>query len=260
MKKFFTTAFMLIAAMTASAQDTNVKELIFDFNQNPWNHPTTGVASKGWNPDYDDETGFIWEPTTFDWPLEAGSDKKVSIIVSPPEDIDPEDDVRPPLMYYGPDYDQANNGSIWATKLWANPGATVRFIAPKGYQFDKMIFWFYRNSYFTLQNQEEIQEGDFLVKHFIWTPETEKSYDASGVKMKCWQGDATDILFDYYDTKAVYEKIHMRLIPDSSTDITDVKTDDADDGKVVTLDGRPADINHLSKGIYIAKGRKFIAW
>lgn len=257
MKKIYATIAFALMAMPSFAQEQNdTTYVMFDFNQNPWNYPTTGVG-RGWSPDYDDETGFIMEePKTFDWTIE-GTDKKVNIIVSPKSYYDPEENVRPPLLYYGPNYDKDNQGNISTTMLWTNPGATVRFVAPEGMKFGKMIFWFYRNSYFPIDTEEELEEERegtaHKDTHKVWIPTTPKVNQNS---LECWQGDETNILFDYIYQNAVYEKIDIRLVPDGTVGICEKKVN-KQQNTLFDLQGRQLKVIP-QKGIYVADGKKII--
>lgn len=258
MKKFYTTLLFALMAMLSFAQEKNdTVYVMFDFNLNPWKLPTTGVASKGWNPDYEDSKGFIMNTITLDWTIAEGSTKKVSVVVTPPSDFDPEDGGKPALMYYGPDFDQANDGSISATKLWMNPGWTIRFNAPEGYKFGKMLFYFYRNSYFVLDTEEKIKVNrdgsESEETHKIWIPSTSKKnqYD-----LECWQGDEKSVLFDYPYVNSVFEKIDMRLVPASSAGISETKIQ-KENTVVYDLQGRRmTETSH--KGIYVSNGRKIV--
>ena len=262
MRKFYATILFAFMAMASFAQEKNdTVYVMFDFNQNPWNHPTTGVGS-GWAPDYkNDPTGFITKETTFDWAIAEGSDKKVSVIVNPPADYDPEEGTKVPLMFRGPNYDKAMDGSIIETMLYMNSnGSTLRFKAPEGYKFGKMVFYFYRDSYFVLDTEEEIEEERMGTvhkdKHYIWIPETPKTNKND---LEVWQGDEKDILFDYPYMKGIFQKIDMRLVPDGSAGITELAPEDADSKTAVTLDGRTVNkSNGLRKGIYIINGKKQI--
>jgi hypothetical protein len=256
MKKIYATMLLALVSLTAFAQEPNdTTYVMFDFNLNPWNHATTGVGS-GWNPNYSDPAGFITAQTAFDWPVTEGSDKKISVVVAPPADYDPEEGTRVPLMFKGPNYDEAMDGSVIETMLWMNPNSTVRFKAPEGYKFGKMVFYFYRNSYFVLDTEEEIKEGDFNVKHYIWIPTTPK---INKNELETWQGDEKDILFDYFDIKCVFRRIDMRLVPDGSAGINNLRTDGKDAEKTYTLDGREVNkANGLPKGVYIKDGKKVI--
>lgn len=257
MKNLYATIAFALMAMPSFAQEQNdTTYVMFDFNQNPWNYPTTGVG-RGWSPDYDDETGFIMEePKTFDWTIE-GTDKKVNIIVSPKSYYDPEENVRPPLLYYGPNYDKDNQGNISTTMLWTNPGATVRFVAPEGMKFGKMIFWFYRNSYFPIDTEEELEEERegtaHKDTHKVWIPTTPKVNQNS---LECWQGDETNILFDYIYQNAVYEKIDIRLVPDGTVGICEKKVN-KQQNTLFDLQGRQLKAIP-QKGIYVADGKKII--
>ena len=260
MKKFYTTLLLVLVAITASAQEVNdTTYVMFDFNQNPWNHPTTGLGEK-WYPDYDDPTGFIKNETTFDWAISEGSDKKVLVIVTPPADYDPEEGTKTALMFHGPNYNEDNKGNVIETMLWMNPSSTIRFKSPQGYKFGKMLFYDYRNNLFTIDTEEIVKayrEGSWHDDNLkIWKPTTPKKNKDN---LECWQGDETNILFDYHDMKAVFRKVDIRLVPDGSSGISNLQATKKESNTMTTLDGRTVNKSEgLRKGVYIVDGKKVV--
>ena len=87
----------------------------------------------------------------------------------------------------------------------------------------------------------------------MWTPDSPKknAYDYN-----IWEGDAKNILFNYPYFSAVFVKIDIRLVPDGSAGIKEMKSEDSNEGQVFTLDGRAA--NKSNKGLYISNGKKYI--
>ena len=66
-----------------------------------------------------------------------------------------------------------------------------------------------------------------------------------------WEGDEKNILLIYPYFNAVFVKIDIRLVPDGSANITELKKDD-NDSLIYTLDGRSVSkTNTLSKGVYV---------
>jgi hypothetical protein len=236
MRKVYTTIVLAMMAMMAFAQETNdTVYVMFDFNLNPWNHPTSEKSSKGWGPNYDDETGAILKETDFTWPLTEGSDKLVTVTIYP---IDWDEYDKPAILVKGENYDvqtQDGKDSIM-TVLFTNPGTKMRFKAPEGYKFGKMMFFEYRSTYYVLDTEESIEVerlGSMHTDtHKIWIPETPKTNQYGE---ECWQGDETDILFDCPNFKGNFMKIDMRLVPDGTAS-TIIKGDANSDGTVNAAD------------------------
>lgn len=268
MKKLYATLLFAMMAMTSFAQEQNdTTYLMFDFNLNPWNYPTSAKAEKGWGPDYDDETGAILKTTNFTWPIAENSDKVVTVTVYP---IDWDEYSRPAVLMRGENYDvhcaDGNTDSIM-TVLFTNPGTTMRFTTPEGYKFGKMLFYDYRSSYFLLDT-EEIVLAERLGSihedtHKIWVPETPK---VNQYNYDCWEGDETNILFNnvaYF--KGNFMKIDMRLVPDGSAAISEQLLPATAVGTAYDLQGRRLgdtryDVRELGlrKGVYIVGGKKQI--
>ena len=138
--------------------------------------------------------------------------------------------------------------------LYTQPGTTMRFEAPDGYKFGKMVFYNYRNANFLVGDEYEeefeyVYNNDtFKQKLKVWTPDSPKKnqYDYD-----IWEGDAKNILFNYPYFNAVFVKIDVRLVPDGTANITELKKDDSD-SQIYTLDGRTVSkSNTLSKGVYV---------
>ena len=239
MKKVYTIIVLAMMAMTAVAQEANdTVYVMFDFNLNPWNYPTTPQKAKGWGPDYDYETGAILKETDFTWPITEGSDKQVTVTVYP---IDWDEYSKPAVLCYCEEYgvgEKDSNGKYpMYTMLFTNPGTKMRFKAPEGYKFGKMMFFEYRETYFLLDTEEsiEVERMGSMHKdtHKIWIPETPK-VNQNG--LDCWEGDETNILFNnvaYF--KGNFMKIDMRLVPDGTAS-TIIKGDANGDGTVNAAD------------------------
>jgi hypothetical protein len=258
MKKFYATIAFAFMAFTAFAQEKNDTTFVmFDFNLNPWNYPVTTAMTSKSLPDYEDETGAIFEDTDFTWPITEGSDKLITVTVYA-ADLD---EFSKPALYA---YCEENNDGVIGKEhpkynmLFTNPGTTMRFKAPEGYKFGKMMFFCYKSEYFLLDTEEKIEverEGTMhLDTHKIWIPSTPK---VNKNNLDCWEGDEKNILFNaitYF--KGNFMKIDMRLVPDGTTGINEAtvaetKTD------LFDLQGRRLTAAP-QKGIYVTGGKKII--
>lgn len=262
MKKIYFTLLLACISLTAFAQEQNdTTYVMFDFNQNPWNYPYA-TEVKGWSPNYDYEVGAIYNETEFSWPLSEGSDKNVVITVYP-VDLDEYD--YPAYLYKTEEYGVGEKDSEGKypmfIMLYTNPGTSMRFKAPEGYKFGKMMFYDYRSSYYTLETEEIVKayrSGSWHDDtHKIWIPTTPKK-DKYG--SDCWEGDETNILFNNITNfKGVFMKIDMRLVPDGSAGINDLQATKKESSTMTTLDGRIVKSQEAaSKGIYIIDGKKHI--
>ena len=278
MKKIFTMALMAIAAMTATAQESSSDVLVtLDFDQNPWNHTVrkysdkdawggTQVAPKG-GYDYYLLDGSILTDKDFSWPMPAasGSTEKIKVTL------------------YAVDLDEYNNVSVFGNYslnaaeaaalfveegyhniLFTRPGTTMRFEAPTGFSFKKIVFRCHSMPNILTGNGEYDEEyeytydnNNFKTTRKFWTPESPKVYNAGGgLNYPQWEGDAKDVRFIYPYFTAYFVKIDMTLTPDGASAITDVKTAGDQQGQAITLDGRRA--GKLQKGIYIVDGKKHV--
>lgn len=260
MKKLYATIAFAMMAMTSMAQEQNdTTYVMFDFNLNPWNYPVTTTRGKGYTPDYEDETGAIFKETDFTWPIAEGSDKLVTITVYP---VDLDEFSRPAVLAKLENFDvkcaDEKTDSIM-TMLFTNPGTTMRFRAPQGYKFGKMMFYDYRSSYFLLDTEEKVQAYRFGSwhedTHKIWIPTTPKVNQNS---LDCWEGDETNILFNsiaYF--KGIFMKIDMRLVPDGNAGISEQTVNSKlSDSEKFDLQGRKVSV--LKKGIYVVNGKIII--
>ena len=259
MKKVYFTLLLACMGLTAFAQEQNdTTYVMFDFNENPWGYPLT-TTQKGWGPSYDDETGAIFEDKVFTWPIAEGSDKLVTVTVYA-VDLD---EYQKPAVYACVDND--GDGEAAGEKinvLFTNPGTTMRFKAPTGYKFGKMLFYNFHTPNFLVGDDYEEEYGYevngsvFSHKLKVWTPASPKKnqygYDI-------WEGDETNILFKYAYFTAHFMKIDIRLVPDGSAGISDVRMDGQGSERVVSLDGCQFSKDApLRKGIYIIDGKKVI--
>ena len=89
MKKVYTTLFLVLATVSASAQSPNAKYVRFDFNENPWELPV-GIPNRdtapndGWGVNWaklDDVTGDLPETHTFDWKVSEG--EIIQLVLTP---------------------------------------------------------------------------------------------------------------------------------------------------------------------------------
>ena len=284
MRKIFTTAFMLIAAMTASAQDNNDDILVtLDFNQNPWNYSVrqstdkdawggTQVCPKG-TKDYFNLDGSLLTDKDFSWPMPDGSGSTDKIKVT----------------LYAVDLDEFNAVSVYGNYplndaeaagccveagyrniLFTRPGTTMRFESPKGFKFKKLVFNCYSmNNILTGdgaydEEYEYTYNGNtFKTKRKYWTPESPKFYEGetAGTPFKygMWDGDATNVLFNYIYFGAYFVTIDMTLTPDGSSGISNLQTTKKESNTMTTLDGRTVNKSEgLRKGVYIVDGKKVV--
>ena len=244
-------------AMTSFAQEQNdTTYVMMDFTQNPWGYPVTEVT-KGWNPDYTDwdSPGAILKDTDFSWPISEGSSEKVKVTLYA-VDLDEFEKVSVYASYELNDAETASLGiDPGVTKmLYTNNGTTMRFEAPQGYKFGKMVFYNYRNANFLVGDEYEeefeyVYNNDTFKQNLkVWKPDSPKKnqYDYD-----IWEGDEKNILFNYPYFNAVFVKIDIRLVSDGSANITELKTDDGS-SQIYTLDGRSVSkTSTLSKGVYV---------
>lgn len=262
MKKFYSTMMLALVAMTASAQEANdTTYVMFDFNLNPWNYPVTTAMTKNATADFEnDETGIIKSERDFPWPIAEGSDKNIVITVYPP---DPDEyNGRTGYAYC----EENNDGSTSVehpkyNMLFTSPGTMMRFKTPNGYKFGKMVFYFYKSSYFPLETYDEVEverSGSIHIDKIpTWIPTTPKKNSSN---VDCWEGDESNILFNcitYF--KGNFMKIDMRLVPDGSSGISNLQTTKKESNTMTTLDGRTVNKSEgLRKGVYIVDGKKVV--
>ena len=150
------------------------------------------------------------------------------------------------------------------TILFTKPGYTMRFKAPEGYKFGKMLFYDYRESYFLIDTEEtlprEYQGSIFYDTHKIWIPTTPQ---VNKNDLNCWEGDESNILFNCVNYfKGNFMKIDMRLVPDGTSGIDNVQRSTFNVQRVpsYTLDGRRIANGQkpTAKGVYIMDGKKHV--
>ena len=265
MKKIYSTLLLVCMSLTAFAQEkVDTTYVMLDFNQNIWNHPV-GTVTKGWSPDYKDHEadGAILEETDFSWPLAEGSSEKIKVTLY----IDLDEIQQDRVSYYASyDIDDAYAATLYIpagnTKmLYTQPGTSMRFEAPEGYQFGKMVFYNFHSSNFLVGDEYEEEylyeyKGETFKQNLkVWTPASPKKnqYDYN-----IWEGDTKNILFNYPYFSAVFVKVDIRLVPDNTSGIKEVSTQSSDPQhqQSYTLDGRVVKSEGISKGIYIIDGKK----
>ena len=252
---------MAMMAMTAMADEANdTTYVMMDFTQNPWNYGVREVTSK-WYPDYTDldSPGAILSETDFSWPVSEGSASKVKVTVYP-VDLDEFSKVSVYASYTLDEADAAGLGGIKAGKtnmLYTQPGTTMRFEAPQGYKFGKIVFYNYRNANFLVGDdyeeefEYEYNSTTFTHKLKVWTPASPKKNTYGN---DIWLGDETNILFNYPYFSAVFVKVDIRLVPDGNAGVG-TTLNDKKDNTIYDLQGRKVSGN-LKKGVYIQEGKK----
>ena len=231
MKKIYTTLLLACMGLTAFAQEGNdTTYVMLDFNANPWNYPVREVT-KGWAPNYSDVEGVgsILEETDFSWPVAEAAALGIT----------------------------AGKTNM----LYTQNGTTMRFEAPAGYQFGKLVFYTYRNSNFLVGDEYEEEYSYeyngtvFPQKLKVWKPESPKK---NQFEYPIWEGDSKNILFNYPYFSVVFVKADIRLVPADATGIETVSRPALTPQTVTTLDGRTVKNDNLRKGIYIVDGKKVI--
>ena len=262
MKKLYATVLMAMMAMMSMAQEANdTTYVMMDFTQNPWGYPVREVTT-GWAPDYTDwdSPGAILTEKDFSWPISEGSSSKVKATVYP-VDLDEYSKVS---VYASYELDEADVAALGinagkTNMLYTQQGTTMRFEAPAGYKFGKMVFYNYRNANFLVgdEYEEEFEyeynNSTFKQKLKVWTPASPKknAYDYD-----IWQGDDTNILFNYPYFSAVFVKVDIRLVPNGSANISEIENGKLSNSKCYDLQGRQ--VSAKEKGIYIVDGRKIV--
>ena len=269
MRKFYATLCLAMMAMTSFAQEQNdTTYVMMDFTKNPWGYPITEIT-KGWNPDYTDwdSPGAIIKDTDFSWPISEGSSEKVKVTLYA-VDLDEYEKVSVYASYELNDAEAAalgiNEGKT--TMLYTQRGTTMRFEAPAGYKFGKMVFYNYRSPNFLVGDEYEEEytyeyNGSTFTQDLkVWTPASPKvkEYPEQNLKYNMWEGDEKNVLFTYPEFSAIFVKIDIRLVSDGSANISELKKDDCD-SQIYTLDGRTVNKSEaLRKGVYVGNGKKYV--
>ena len=262
MKKLYATIALAMMAMTSFAQEANdTTYVMMNFTQNPWNYPVREITS-GWKPDYKDwdAPGAILNDTDFSWPIAEGSSAKVKVTLYA---VDTEESEQV-AVYGNVEINAAEASSYGITDqkvniLYTVSGTRLRFEAPEGYKFGKMVFYTYRNANFLVgdeydeEYEYEYNGSTFKQKLKVWKPTAPKKnqYDFA-----IWEGDEKNILFNYPYFSAHFVKIDIRLVPDGSAGIKEMENGKLEmDNEVYDLQGRQVK-NPQRGSIYIVNGRK----
>lgn len=263
MKKIYTTLLLALVALTASAQN-DTTYVMLDFNQNPWDYPVRTVT-KGWAPDYTDwdSPGAILADKDFSCPIASGSSEKVKVTLTA-VDLDEYNKVS---VYAACELNEAEVSSLgvnvgMVNMLYTQPGTTMRFEAPTGYKFGKLVFYNYRTSNFIVGDEYDEEHSyvynnnTFTNKLRFWTPASPHK-NTYGNQM--WDGDEKNILFNNPDFSAVFVKVDIRLVPDGSSGINNLQATKKETATMTTLDGRTVNKSEsMRKGVYIVDGKKVV--
>lgn len=269
MRKFYATILFALMAMTSFAQEKNdTTYVMLDFTQNPWGYPVREVTS-GWAPDYKDWTtpGVLLKNTDFSWPLKgwpnSSSNELIKVTLYVTEDLEEAEKLP---VYAQCDLNDAETASLgiaagMTKMLYTVPGTTMRFEAPTGYKFGKMVFYNFRTANFMVgddYDEEHVytyNNTEFKHKLKFWTPKSPKS-NQYGTQI--WEGDETNVLFNTPSFSAVFVKVDIRLVPNGSAGISEIGSEGQKCDKATSLDGRPVSKSNLRKGIYIVDGKKYV--
>ena len=283
MKKIFATMLMALMAFTANAQEADNSVMVtLDFNQNPWNHSVRQSTNKeewggtGWNPkgtaDYWDYDGSILADKDFSWsmPEGSGTTEKIKVTLYA-VDIDEYPNVS---VFGNYSLNAAECASLFVEEgyrniLYTRPGTTMRFEAPAGFSFKKMVFNCYSSpniltgdGAYDEEYEYEYDGNTFKTKRKYWTPESPKRYTggegASAFDYSMWEGDAKNVLFNYIYFTANFVNIIITLVPDGSAGVNEVKDAQVEEkGELINLAGQRMG-NGNNKGVYIVNGKKKI--
>jgi len=142
--------------------------------------------------------------------------------------------------------------------LFTNTGTTMRFKAPEGYKFGKLVFYNFHTPNFLVGDEYEeefeyeLNNTTFKHKLKVWTP---SSPQKNSYGYDIWEGDDTNILFNYPYFNAHFMKIEIRLVPDPATTIRETVTEKATN-VIYDLQGRR--VENARKGIYVTNGKKVV--
>lgn len=263
MKKLYATLLMAMMAIGASAQEANdTTYVMMDFTQNIWNYPIREIT-KGWTPDYTDldSDGAILDDTDFSWPVSEGSSEKVNVTVYA-VDLDEYEKVSVYAKYELNDAEAAALGieAGMTNMLYTQKGTTMRFEAPAGYKFGKMVFYTYRNSSILVGDEYmeefeyEYNSSVFKQKLPVWTPSSphKNQYD-----YQIWDGDEKNILFNYPYFSVVFVKADIRLVPDGESSIDEIDNSKLSDCKYYDIQGRQLK-TAPQHGVYITGNKKVV--
>ena len=262
MKKLYTTIAFALMAMTSMAQEANDTTYVtMDFNQNPWNYPVREVT-EGWRPDTKDwdSPGAILDDTDFSWPVSEGSPDKIKVTLYA-VDLDEYANVS---VYGHVEINEAEASSFGTSEekinvLYTQPGTTMRFEAPDGYKFGKMVFYCFHSPNFLVgdEYEEEFEyeynNSVFKQKLKVWKPTSPKQ---NSYNYDCWEGDDKNILFNYPYFNAHFVKIDIRLVPDPTSAIQEFVNGTSSNSTYFNLQG--CKVKAVQKGIYVTNGKKIV--
>ena len=268
MRKFYATICLAMMAMTSFAQEQNdTLYVMMDFTQNPWNYPVREIT-KGWTPDTKDwdSPGAILDDKDFSWSI-IGTSEKIKVTLYA---VDLDEYEKVSVLGLVDPGTEASSLGVTTEKiivLYTVPGTTMRFEAPAGYKFGKMVFYCFRTPNFMVGDEYEeefeyVYNNDtFKHKLKVWYPTAPKIKDFpdQNLSYNIWEGNEKNILFNYPNFSAYFVKIDIRLVPDGTNGITELKGEGHSKGQVFTLDGRTVSKSKpLRKGLYVANGNKYI--
>ena len=175
----------------------------FDFNQNPWNLPTSEM--KGWA-NYADENGCLRDTHTFTWDVN-GEDLKI---------------ILTPTDYRLTDYDNClvkgknpdNNDAI-ETILFTRMGSTFTFVAPPSYYMKKVAFNVYRR-----WSSGGLYSGDTTNGMYVWGKDSVKvrhqTIAGTVIELPCWSGDSIEWSLPACGGQTYLRYIDFWLLPRNS--------------------------------------------
>lgn len=262
MRKLYATIVFAMMALTSFAQQNDTTYVMLDFNQNPWNYPVREVTS-GWSPDMKDwdTPGVLLQDTDFSWAIKDGSSEKVKVTLY---GVDLDEYNKAPV-YGNVDINEAEAASFGINAdhinvLYTCNGTTMRFEAPANYKFGKMVFYCFHSPNFMVGDEYdeefeyEYNNSVFKQKLKVWTPASPK---ISQYNMNIWEGDETNILFNYPYFNAHFVKVDIRLVPNVATGIQE-KTFTLNPSPFTVYDLQGRRVENAKKGLYISNGKKIV--
>lgn len=262
MKKLYATIAMAMLALTGMAQEQNdTTYVMMNFTENPWGYPVTEVTS-GWSPNMKEwgTPGAILGDKDFSWTFDGSKKVKVTLY-----GVDIDESEKVPVFGHVDINDaEASSFGLNASNinvLYTCPGTTMRFEAPEGYQFGKMVFYNFRSSNFMVgdeyEEEYEYEYGGntFKQKLKVWKPTSPK---ISQYNMNIWEGDEKNILFNYPYFTAHFVKIDIRLVPEGSANIHETANSQQLKANSPLYDLQGRQTKAAKKGIYVSEGRKIV--
>lgn len=262
MKKIYATIMVAMLATASMAQEQNdTTYVMMNFTENPWGYPVTEVTS-GWSPNMKEwgTPGAILADRDFSWTVEGS--KKVTVTLNG-VDIDESEKVP---VFGRVEINEAEASSFGVNTdkinvLYTCPGTTMRFEAPEGYKFGKMVFYCFHSPNFMVgdeyeeEYEYEYNGSTFKQKLKVWKPTSSKKnqYDYD-----IWEGDEKNILFNYPYFTAHFVKINIRLVPEGSANIHETANSQQLKANSPLYDLQGRQTKAAKKGIYVSEGRKIV--